>query len=61
MGMFDDFKFNLNLVKDLVDKNQLDVLKSIDKKYFYGQTKCLDCVMSFYEIERKRLYQMIKN
>ncbi len=61
MGMFDDFKFNLNLVKDLVDKNQLDVLKSIDKKYFYGQTKCLDCVMSFYEIERKRLYQYNSN
>ena len=55
--MFDDFKFNLNLVKDLVDKDQLSVLKSRDKKYFYGQTKCLDCVMSFYEIERKRLYQ----
>ena len=57
MGMFDDFKFNLNLVKDLIDEDQLAILKTRDKKYFYGQTKDLDCVMSFYEISRKRLYQ----
>lgn len=57
MGMFDDFKFSLNLVKDLVDKNQLEILKSRDKKFFWGQTKDLDNVLSLYEIDRKKLYQ----
>ena len=61
MGMFDDFKFNLNLVKDLVDEEQLAILKTRDKKYFYGQTKDLDCVISLYEISRKRLYQHNSN
>ena len=61
MGMFDDFKFNLNLVKDLVDEDQLTILKTRDKKYFYGQTKDLDSVLSLYEIYRKRLYQHNSN
>lgn len=61
MGMFDDFKFNLNLVKDLVDEDQFTILQTRDKKYFYGQTKDLDCAMSFYEIYRKRLYQHNSN
>ena len=58
MGLFDDIKIPISYLKHDLDNDQIKILKEEDKKFFYAQTKDLDCTMSFYEIKRKKLYKL---
>jgi len=54
--MLTDIKIPLSTVENTLNKNQLNILKFADKRYFYAQTKDLKCVCEAYFVRRGRLY-----
>lgn len=56
MGMFDDIKIPLSSLETIVNENQLNILKNADKRYFYAQTRGLECACETYSVRRGRLY-----
>lgn len=56
MEMFDDIKIPLSSLEDVITQDELDILKLADKRYFYAQTKGLECTCETYFARRGRLY-----
>ena len=56
MKMFDDIKIPLSSLEKIINEKQLNILKFADKRYFYAQTKDLECVREAYFVRRNRLY-----
>ena len=58
MGLFDEIKIPISYLKHDLDNEQIKVLKETDKKFFHAHTKDLDNSMSFYEVNRKKLFKL---
>ena len=57
MGMFDDIRVPVTLLKTCLKPKQFEVIKGTGKKFFFAQTKSFDAVMDTYLIKWKRLYK----
>lgn len=61
MGMFDDIRVPVTLLKTCLKPKQFEVIKGTGKKFFFAQTKSFDAVMDTYLIKWKRLYKQKEN
>ena len=57
MGMFDDIRVPVTLLKTCLKAKQFEVIKGTGKKYFFAQTKSFDALMDTYLVKWKRLYK----